>query len=37
MQVPNRKLLLPESMFNVDTDWAVVRKKVDRSAKAWGE
>ena len=28
---------LPESMFNVDTDWAVVRKKVDRSAKAWGE
>ena len=28
---------LPESMFNLDTDWAVVRKKVDRSAKAWGE
>ena len=28
---------LPESMFNVGTDWAVVRKKVDRSAKAWGE
>ena len=28
---------LPESMFNVGTDWAVVRKKVDRSAKAWRE
>ena len=28
---------LPESMFNLDTDWATVRKKVDRSAKAWGE
>jgi uncharacterized protein (DUF169 family) len=28
---------LPESMFNVGKDWQVVRKKVDRSAKAWGE
>ena len=28
---------LPESMFNVDGDWATVRKKVNRSAKAWGE
>ena len=28
---------LPESMFNVDGDWPTVRKKVDRSAKAWGE
>jgi uncharacterized protein (DUF169 family) len=34
-----RKMLkaLPESMFNVGKDWAVVRKKVNRSAKAWGE
>jgi len=28
---------LPESMFTHDTDWKNVRKKVDRSAKAWGE
>jgi len=28
---------LPESMFNVGKEWASVRKKVDRSAKAWGE
>jgi hypothetical protein len=28
---------LPESMFNVDGEWAAVRKKVARSAKAWGE
>lgn len=28
---------LPESMFNVDGDWGSVRKKVTRSAKAWGE
>lgn len=28
---------LPESMFNVDGDWTSVRKKVDRSAKTWGE
>ena len=28
---------LPESMFNVEGDWASVRKKVSRSAKAWGE
>jgi uncharacterized protein (DUF169 family) len=28
---------LPESMFNVGKDWAVIRKKIDRSAKAWGE
>ena len=34
-----RKMLksLPESMFNVETDWKVVRKKVNRSAKTWGE
>ncbi|MCG6911993.1 MAG: DUF169 domain-containing protein [Deltaproteobacteria bacterium] len=34
-----RKMLqaLPESMFNVGQDWKVVRKKVSRSAKAWGE
>ena len=34
-----RKMLkaLPESMFNVGKDWAVVRKKVNRSKKAWGE
>ncbi|ACS81601.1 DUF169 domain-containing protein [Maridesulfovibrio salexigens] len=28
---------LPDSMFNHETDWKSVRKKVDRSAKAWGE
>jgi uncharacterized protein (DUF169 family) len=28
---------LPESMFNVGGDWTVVRKKISRSAKAWGE
>ena len=28
---------LPESMFNVDGAWKEVRKKVARSAKAWGE
>jgi uncharacterized protein (DUF169 family) len=28
---------LPESMFNVGKDWTSVRKKVDRSAAAWGE
>lgn len=28
---------LPESMFTHETDWKNVRKKVDRSAKAWGE
>lgn len=28
---------LPESMFNVDGDWKTVRKKVSKSAKAWGE
>ena len=28
---------LPESMFNVGKNWANVRKKVARSAKAWGE
>lgn len=28
---------LPESMFNVDGDWPTVRKKVNRSAKDWGE
>ncbi len=28
---------LPESMFNVSKDWPNVRKKIDRSAKAWGE
>jgi uncharacterized protein (DUF169 family) len=28
---------LPESMFTVDGAWKVVRKKVTRSAKAWGE
>ncbi len=28
---------LPQSMFNHDTDWKNVRKKVERSAKAWGE
>jgi len=28
---------LPESMFNHETDWKNVRRKVARSAKAWGE
>jgi len=28
---------LPESMFTHETDWKSVRKKVDRSVKAWGE
>lgn len=28
---------LPDSMFTHDTDWKSVRKKVERSAKAWGE
>lgn len=28
---------LPDSMFNHDTDWTNVIKKVARSAKAWGE
>jgi uncharacterized protein (DUF169 family) len=28
---------LPESMFTHETDWKNVRKKVARSAKAWGE
>lgn len=28
---------LPESMFNVGDTWPIVRKKVDRSAKKWGE
>ncbi|WP_316897148.1 DUF169 domain-containing protein [Pseudodesulfovibrio indicus] len=28
---------LPESMFTHETDWKNVRKKVERSAKAWGE
>jgi len=28
---------LPESMFNVDGAWKEVRKKVTRSAQAWGE
>ncbi|MCB2189595.1 MAG: DUF169 domain-containing protein [Deltaproteobacteria bacterium] len=28
---------LPDSMFNVDGAWREVRKKVARSAKAWGE
>jgi len=28
---------LPESMFSVDGAWQEVRKKVARSAKAWGE
>ena len=34
-----RKMLanLPDSMFNVDGAWKDVRKKVTRSAKAWGE
>ena len=29
--------VLPESMFNLDGAWPTVRKKVDRSAKTWGE
>lgn len=28
---------LPDSMFSHETDWKSVRKKVERSAKAWGE
>ncbi|MFV0439537.1 MAG: DUF169 domain-containing protein [Desulfopila sp.] len=28
---------LPESMFSVDGAWPTVRKKIRRSAKAWGE
>ena len=28
---------IPESMFNVGNEWAIVRKKVRRSAKTWGE
>ena len=28
---------LPESMFNIGDTWSIVRKKVDRSAKTWGE
>lgn len=28
---------LPESMFTHETDWSNVRKKVERSAKTWGE
>lgn len=28
---------LPESMFNVDGEWSTVRKKITRSAKAWGD
>lgn len=28
---------LPDSMFNGGKDWTNVRKKVERSAKAWGE
>lgn len=28
---------LPESMFQVDGEWKNVRKKIARSAKAWGE
>lgn len=28
---------LPESMFNVGGEWPSVRKKISRSAKAWGE
>lgn len=28
---------LPESMFNVGGEWTKVRKKISRSAKAWGE
>lgn len=34
-----RKMLaaLPESMFNMDGEWKNIRKKIARSAKAWGE
>jgi len=32
-----RYLPSPESMFNVGGDWTQVRKKISRSAKAWGE
>ena len=28
---------LPESMFNTDGAWQNVRKKIDRSARTWGE
>ena len=28
---------LPDSMFTHETDWKTVRKKVERSVKAWGE
>lgn len=28
---------LPESMFNVNGEWKNIRKKIARSAKAWGE
>jgi uncharacterized protein (DUF169 family) len=28
---------LPESMFNVDGAWSTVSKKINRSAKTWGE
>jgi hypothetical protein len=28
---------LPEFMFNVDGEWAAVRKKVTCSAQDWGE
>lgn len=28
---------LPDSLFTHETDWKNVRKKVERSAKAWGE
>ncbi|NCC06020.1 MAG: hypothetical protein EOM37_18725 [Proteobacteria bacterium] len=30
-------IALPESMFTHETDWTGVRKKVERSARAWGE
>ena len=28
---------LPESVFSVDGEWTTVRKKINRSAKIWGE
>jgi len=28
---------LPDSIFNVEGEWKTVRKKVNRSAKTWGE
>ena len=28
---------LPQSIFNVNGDWPIVRKKVNKSAKVWGE